>query len=500
MVPLGAKGEGLDVLRPGNLSALWQKARARWAKIPPAARRRALLFLLIFALAFAVRGLTMQFMRAHLEDPSWFQPGSYKVFDERARNILDGRERPFWIDDASRTDLVQYPPAFPLWVAAIYGLTGERSMYAVQRVQWVLDTLLVTVLIAGIAATAYGWRASLWASLLAALSPLLAMYGAWPSSDAPTAWFVLASAWLLLVAAKRQSIVWALSAGFALGVACWFRVNPLYLAAVWAVALLLFVRAGWRKRTTLGAAVVTGAVLVVSPIVIRNYVVFPDFTPTGGTVGVNLWEGLGETELGRSHGFVYGDDKMLAIERARMGLAAEAPLKLFWPDGIRRDRERTRESLAFIKQRPFWYAGVMTKRMWGMLKVAGEPLPYYGSAGINVTSRKTLPETRQGGALALFVNALGMMQSVARYLFLPLAALGVWVAARQDFLATALILTAVLYYLVPGTAAHTEIRYALPMHGLLTVIAGVGLCRLASAARKLLGRRALKEEAAGAES
>ena len=26
-----------------------------------------------------------------------------------------------------------------------------------------------------------------------------------------------------------------------------------------------------------------------------------------------------------------------------------------------------------------------------------------------------------------------------------------------------------LYYLVPGTAAHTEIRYVLPMHGLLIV-------------------------------
>jgi 4-amino-4-deoxy-L-arabinose transferase-like glycosyltransferase len=487
-------------LRAANLSALWQKARATWANIQPASRRSALLFLLVFALAFTVRGLTMRFMREHLEDPSWFQPGSYKVFDERAQNILDGRERPFWIDDPGRTDLVQYPPAFPLWVAAVYGVTGERSMYAVQRVQWVLDTLLVTILIAGIAVTAYGWRAALWASLLAALSPLLAMYGAWPSSDAPTAWFVLASAWLLLVAAKRQSTPWALCAGLALGAACWFRVNPLYLAAAWALALFIFVRAPWRKRLMLGAAVVAATALVVSPIVIRNYVVFPDFTPTGGTVGVNLWEGLGETELGRGHGFAYGDDKLLAVERARMGLAAEAPLKLFWPDGIRRDRERTRESLAFIKERPFWYAGVMAQRMWGMLKVAGEPLPYYGSSGINVTSRKTLPESRQGGPLALFVNLLGMLQSVARYLFLPLAGLGVWAAARRDFLATALILTTVLYYLVPGTAAHTEIRYTLPMHGLLAVVAGVGLWRVASAARKRLGRRGPKEETAGAAS
>jgi hypothetical protein len=32
-----------------------------------------------------------------------------------------------------------------------------------------------------------------------------------------------------------------------------------------------------------------------------------------------------------------------------------------------------------------------------------------------------------------------------------------------------------LYYLVPGTSAHTEIRYVLPMHGLLILFAGVAI-------------------------
>jgi hypothetical protein len=452
--------------------------RAGWKAMQPATRRLALLFLLTFVLAFTVRGLTMQFMRAHLNDTAWFQPGSYAVFDERARNILDGRERPFWIDDPSRTDLVQYPPAFPLWVAAIYYLTGERSVYTVQSVQWILDTLLVMVLVVGIAVTAYGWRAGLAASLLVALSPLLAMYGAWPSSDAPTSWFVLGGVWLLIVAAKRRSVRWACGAGLLLGVACWFRANPLYLSAGWALALFFFVRASWGRRIALGAAALLTTVLVISPIVIRNYMVFPDFTPTGGTIGVNLWEGLGETELGRSYGFMFGDDKLLARERIKMGLAPDAPLELFWPDGIRRDRERTRESLELIKQHPFWYMGVMLHRMWGMLKVAGAPLPYYGSAGINVTSKKCLPPAWQGGVLAFFVNVLGGIQSVVRYLFLPLAAFGVWLAARRDFFTTALILTTVLYYLVPGTVAHTEIRYVLPMHGLLPIFAGISVCRL----------------------
>jgi hypothetical protein len=231
-------------------------------------------------------------------------------------------------------------------------------------------------------------------------------------------------------------------------------------------------------RLKLGAAALAGTVVLIAPIVIRNYLVFPDFTPTGGTIGVNLWEGLGETELGRQHGFILGDDKMVERERERMGRPGDTQVDIQWPDGIRRDRERTREALAFIRQHPVWYLGVMAGRMWGMLKVAGDPVPYTGVSGINVTSKKCLPENWQGGVLALAVNALGMIQSVARYLFLPFAAFGIYAGIRQDWRMSCLMLVTVLYYLVPGTAAHTEIRYVLPMHGLLIVFASMGIVQL----------------------
>ena len=148
------------------------------------------------------------------------------------------------------------------------------------------------------------------------------------------------------------------------------------------------------------------------------------------------------------------------------------------------DKERTREALAFIKQRPLWQARVMVGRMWGMLKVGGDPVPYSGISGFNVTSQKCLPPAWQGGVLAFGVNALGTIQSVARYLFLPLAAFGIYVAARRDMIATAVLLVTVLYYLVPGTTGHTEIRYMLPMHGVLTVFAAAAVDRLLSLALK----------------
>jgi len=438
-------------------------------------RKRLLLLLGAFLLTFCVRFLTLQFMRANLNEPGWFQIGSYAKFDRQARAILDGSQRLFWIDDPTRTDLAQYPPAFPAFVAFIYKFSSTPSAYSVQTVLWTIDLFVSFVLVTGIAWTAFGWRPAIVASFLFALSPLFAMYGAYPSADAPTTWFVLAGCWLLVLTAQRLSVWFALGAGALLGIACWFRVNPLYLCFAWAFALLVFAHAAWRKRLALAAMVLGGAFVVIAPIVVRNYVVFPDFTPTGGTIGINLWEGLGETELGRQNGFLFGDNKVIEHERVELGLPADFPIEAQWPDGIRRDRERTRESLAFIKQHPIWYAGVMLKRMWGMLKVAGDPVPYSGTSGINVTSAKCLSPQRQGGVLAFAVNVLGMIQSVVRYLFLPLAAVGIWLGVRRDRRLSCILLVTVLYYLVPGTAAHTEIRYVLPMHGLLTVFAGYAI-------------------------
>src|ERR1700752_2166595 len=414
-------------------------------------------------------------MRAHLNDPAWFQVGSYAKFDRQARDILDGRQRLFWIDDPARTDLAQYPPAFPALVALIYKVTGDRSAYTVQIVLWFLDLILSLLLVGGIALTAFSWRVAIASGFLVGLSALFALYAAYPSADVPATWFVLGGNWLLVLALRRKDVWLALAAGVALGVACWLRVNPLYLCFFWAIALFVLVSDRWSLKLKMAAAVLVGTVVVIAPIVIRNTIVFPDFTPTGGTIGVNLWEGLGETELGQQHGFLFGDQRMLEVERARMGRPGDTQVEIQFPDGIRRDKERTRESLAFIRQHPIWYGSVMLGRMWGMLKVAGDPVPYTGVSGINVTSAKCLPERWQGGVPAFGVNALGMIQSLVRYLFLPLAAFGLYAGMRSNWRMSWLMLATVLYYLVPGTAAHTEIRYVLPMHGLLIVFAAVGI-------------------------
>ena len=450
--------------------------RRKTRSLPQAVLYRRLLSLLfILALAFSVRALTANFLRAHLDDPSWFQFGSYVVFDRPAQDILDHKSPLFWISDPSRTDRIVYPPGYSLWLALVYRLTGERSAAAVQRVQWLLDSLSV-LLIVTIASTAYRWKVGVIAGVLAALSPLLALGGATPNADAPASWFVLGAVCCLLLAARRQRIGYTIAAGGLLGIACWLRVNPLFLFAVWAVALFMFIQANRGRRILLSATLTLATLLVMSPVIVRNLVVFyPEIAPTGLGIGWNLWAGIGETDRGQEFGAPCCDAQMIEQDRKAMSLPADAQIGLFWPYGIRRDRERGQKALAVIEAHPFWYSGVMARRVWGHLKFAGKPAPNVGSAGFNVTSQKCLAPNHRSGVLAVVVNALGTIQSVFRYVALPLMLLGVWLALRRDFRITALLLSTVIYYLATLAVGHSEIRYGLPMQAMLIVFAAFAL-------------------------
>jgi hypothetical protein len=442
--------------------------------------RRAIALLFIVVLAFSIRALTANFLRAHFDDPGWFQSGSYAVFDASAQDILDHKTPALWIDDSTRTDRIVYPPGYSLWMAFIYAVTGDRSPVSLQRVQLVLDSLSV-LLIVGIGATSFGWKTGLFAGLMAALSPLLALSGATPNADAPASWLVLGAVWSLLLAARRQRIGYAIAAGGLLGLACWLRVNPLLLFVFWVGALMSFTKVGWRRQLVLSGALACSALLVISPVVIRNLVVFyPQVAPTGLGIGWNLWAGIGETQRGPEFGAPCCDQLVIEQDRRALGLAPDARLGLFFPDGIRRDRERGQKALAVIRSHPFWYAGVMAQRLWGHLKFAGRPAPNVGSAGFNVTSRKCLSPDRQGGPLAFGVTALGMVQSVMRYLALPLMLIGIALALRKDWRTTGLILATVFYYLSTLAVGHSEIRYGLPMQALLFVFAGVAICWLST--------------------
>jgi len=448
----------------------------------------------ILALSFSVRGLTAYFIHTHFSDPGWFQSGTYALFDRQAQNILDHKASPFWIEDPSRTEPAIYPPGYSIWLALIYSLTGSRSPETVQKVQVVLDSFSI-LLVVVIAMTAFSYRAGLAAGILASLSPLLSLYGAIPLADAPTSWLVLAAVLLVLIVIKNQgansssaitperstvrpakmsTLICVALAGLMLGLSCWLRSNAVLLPVFW-IGAIWFLKIPTRHRVLFSSALLIGFLVAISPLVIRNAVAFHVLSPTGLGVGTNLWEGIGETDRAAEFGAVYGDSSLVEKERAELGVTSDQRFELYYPDGVKRDRERTRKALTVIFANPVWYAGVMLRRMASVLKFAGEPGHFYGSSGINVTSEKCLPERLRGGFTGLVVKVLGMAQSVCRYIALPLMLVGVALALRINWRLALVLLSTIIYYLVVGSGLHTEFRYGLPMQALLFVFAGLTL-------------------------
>ena len=431
------------------------------------------MLLWILILALLVRGLTAYFIQQRLHDPGWFQFGTYAQFDRQAQDILERKASWFFVHDPTRTETAIYPPGYSLWIAFIYKVTGQRGPANALTVQWVLDAWS-TLLIVVIAATVFGWRTGVIAGMLAALSPLLALYGATPLADAPTSWLVCGGVLLLVFAANKRSPALALGAGLLAGASCWLRGNALLLPVFWAIGLLLL-SISWKLKFTLAGAVLLGALVMVAPLLVRNAITFHAITPTGLGAGTNLWEGIGETDRAAEFGAVFGDQALLEQERAENGIAPDQPYSLYFPNGVQRDRKRAQKAMKVIVEHPVWYSGVMLRRMAGVLKFAGKPGRFYGSAGINMTRQKVLPENLQHGPIAWFTTALGMLQSVLRYLALPLMVLGIWSALRRDWRISLLLLSTVAYYLVVGSTMHTEIRYGLPMQALLFVFAGLAV-------------------------
>src|SRR5204863_8906065 len=146
--------------------------------------------------------LTAYFIGEHLSEPGWFPSAIYGTFDGQARDLLDGKAHPFRIDDPSRTDEAIYPPGYSLWIALVYSITGNMTPYSVQAVQATLDSLAVLTIVLT-AAHACSWRVAIAIGFLAALSPLLAIYGATPLADAPTSWLVTSGMLFMVIAVKK---------------------------------------------------------------------------------------------------------------------------------------------------------------------------------------------------------------------------------------------------------------------------------------------------------
>jgi 4-amino-4-deoxy-L-arabinose transferase-like glycosyltransferase len=395
----------------------------------------------LLALALAIRLLALVVAIALGRFPEYWEP------EVLARNVLAGHG---YVYPALGTLYHAYmEPLYPGLVIGVYALTGGSAV-ALSVAQCLIGALLPLVIYA-FTRRAFGEAAAVAAALIVAVHPALAGY---------TVKFhplVLDSVLLPLVALTLLRLRQAPSAtntalfGVALGLCVLTRPTVLVFVAI-ASAWWFTSPAAQELRRPLGAGLVIAA-LIVTPWVVRNYLVLHTVVLTRANVGYVFWLG---NHPGTSGGAADPTDPT-STRSMFDGAPVELRDRVLSTDEIGQHRIFLAEALAYVKRAP----GAFVRR-WG------RKLGYFW--GVPPYSGKRYPRWQIAVYHAFYVG-------------LVIAALaGLWSAWRHPVpgqgpgLGLAVLLPAAVA--VTQALFYVEGRHRLGVESMLAVPAGLALARL----------------------
>jgi len=175
------------------------------------------------------------------------------------------------------------PPTYPLFLAGVRGLTGDRPVLALAS-QAALDAVtliaiyFLAMVITGARPVAY-LASFLWAVYLPEAASITRFW------SEPLCALILTSALLVFMLARKQDKLWQYGvSGLMLGAAALTRPEFFLLPLMFAVLVLVKRGEGIGGRALRASLVLFGCVALLAPWILRNALVFDDFIPAT-TVG-----------------------------------------------------------------------------------------------------------------------------------------------------------------------------------------------------------------------
>jgi hypothetical protein len=251
----------------------------------------------------------------------------------------------------------------------------------------------------------------------------------------------------------------------------------------------------------------TISILAIAPITIRNYVVYGAFIPVQVGTGLNLWEGIADAS-GDRFGAVrpVSKDTEVADQEAEMYNDPRYAGSWTTPDGIMRDRDRTKRSLHVILHHPIWYAGVMLGRCGEMLKYSAQA-PLVLTLSQSKSQQRSLPIKRAwkeiaseddsslaaGRSIFWLRPVIRALQRITKETMLVFIILGAMILFAASWRRALFISIVPLYYFLFQSAMHTEFRYTLPMQYFVFVFAAIVWVLLAAIVSRAVSRLITKK-------
>ena len=313
----------------------------------------------IFLSALGVRLLYWQDAAPELSLNDTLSRNMAVQYRREARRIVDEGTVLFPREhiDPGDARMIIHPPGYSMVMAASFKLFGETEP-PIRLLQVICDAA-GAVLVFFIAAELLPLAVALLAALLMALSPHASYYSLRLSPDSLAVLPILLAVYLIIKASRQPQFLTVAAAGVILGLSCWLRANALLLAPLLAVVMAMLFERG--KRIRYSTLLVAASVIVISPITIRNWVVYHRLIPIALPAGVNLVQGIAEFDKEGRFGMPLSDPDVLTRD-VEWNNRPDYGGHMWTPDGIERDRVRFARGLDVIRTHPLWYLGAMLRR------------------------------------------------------------------------------------------------------------------------------------------
>src|SRR5678815_3236173 len=310
---------------------------------------------LIFFVSLGVRLLTWHDIHLEVWKVQTYVTSDYKY----SAYLLARRNFKGFFYDVNR---MGHPPGYPILLAGIFKVIGD-SDNAIQLVQVVADSIAAVVVFL-IVYELLPFGVAIIAGLMTALSPQFAYHCVLLLPDSVAVLPIILAVYLIVRAHKQQRVLPYVLAGALIGISCWLRANALLMAPFLAVFLMFVWERGRRLR--FGAALLAGALIVITPVTIKNWIFFRHFVPLSLGAGQTLLEGIADYDSKKQFNIPQTDLGIMRQE-AEWYHRPEYGLLLFGPDGIKRERMRIARGLAVVRSHPIWFLSVMGRRaLWSL--------------------------------------------------------------------------------------------------------------------------------------
>jgi len=289
---------------------------------------------------------------------------------------IDGLVR--GLDPPNDQSVLVHAPGYPIYIAAVFSVFG-RSTAALRTSQILFDAIAI-VLIFFIALEFIPLLAAVIGALLAAMSPQISNTALVLMPDSISVLPILVSLWLFIKAVQKPSI-WPMAlVGALVGVSCWLRPNALLLAPLLSVLCVFLLNTS--RKWLFGVILPAAALLFISPIIIRNIVVFHAFVPVSLGAAHNLSVGIADYDDEGLYGGAKLDVEAAEREAVLFGRPEYAE-SLYRDDGIERERWRSQQAMSFISKHPRQFARIMARRFEFLLSYERSPILSPRSTVIN---------------------------------------------------------------------------------------------------------------------